>query len=80
MYVHLGGDVTISLHEVVAMVDLATMKKEDLEGILKFYRRRGLLHQVVATGLKSLVFCTDRVFLSPISSVTLKQRAGQFPT
>lgn len=79
MYVHLGGDVTVSLHDVVAMVDLATMKSEELERILHLYRRRGLLYQVVETGLKSLVFCTDRVFLSPISSVTLKQRAGQFP-
>ena len=77
MYLHIGGDELVPLEDVVAFIDLSTMKPGELRRLLKAHRRSGAFPEAAGEGMKSLVVCRERIRLSPISSATLKQRAGQ---
>jgi regulator of extracellular matrix RemA (YlzA/DUF370 family) len=76
VFLHLGGDVVIPLSEVVAIFEseLATESRAADE-FLKTARDEGLLVDVSGGRPKAFVVTSDRVYLSQISSLTLKKRA-----
>ncbi|MDI6871671.1 MAG: DUF370 domain-containing protein [Bacillota bacterium] len=76
MFLHLGGDVVVPLREVVAIFDRGLLaQSRAAEEFLKTTKDEGLLLDVSAGHPKSFVLTTDRVYLSQISSLTLKKRA-----
>ncbi|HEY8516958.1 MAG TPA: hypothetical protein VIS07_15725 [Candidatus Binatia bacterium] len=77
MYVHLGDDVVIRARDVVAIVDLAALQRRGLalDKIL------GSGDHVAVTWVgdgvgTSLVVTPGRLYVSPISPMTLRRRAS----
>lgn len=76
MFLHVGGDVTVSLKQVVAILDLrSTQNGESNRQLLESYRKRHRVDDISDGDPRSLVLTTDRIYLSPISSLTLLRRA-----
>lgn len=76
MFLHLGGEAVVPLCDVVAICDheLPAQARASDE-FLKTARDRGQLLDVSGGQPKSFVITKDRVYLSQISSLTLKKRA-----
>ncbi len=81
MYLHLGQDVVVSLKNVIAILDMdnTTISKISKE-FLKTAEEEGFVENVSDDLPKSYVICEvdkkSKVYISPISSVTLLKRAG----
>lgn len=76
MFLHVGGDVVISMKRVVAILDLHSSKVGEAtrEFLAMAYGQRRLVD--IADGkMKSLVLTDQVIYLSPISSLTLMRRA-----
>lgn len=77
MYIHLGNNYIISAQDIVAILNMNTNLSEDLMDIIEMARLDKKLTNISEEGKeKSLVICNDRVYLSPISSVTLFKRGA----
>lgn len=76
MFIHLGGDVTIPLSNIIGMFDIdSTTISQTTKDFLKTQQDEGFLVSVSEDIPKTFVL-TDRViYLSPISSATLQKRA-----
>jgi len=77
MYLHLGADVVVSMKQLVMILDLKTAGAA--EASRQFIER--LPQRIKVTDIsdgepKSLVLTDKEAFFSPISSLTLKRRAG----
>ena len=75
MFLHLGGEIIVPLKDVVAIMDVKTRNNsESTAEFLTVAEEEGF---VVHLGGKvhSFVVTTDKVFLSPISTATLRKRA-----
>lgn len=77
MYLHLGQDVVVPVSSVVAIVDLAAIQRRGLALPEVVYRARdqGRLVELADGAGTSLVVTTERVYVSPISPLTLRRRA-----
>ncbi|HEY8426447.1 MAG TPA: hypothetical protein VIK73_10610 [Limnochordales bacterium] len=77
MYVHLGDDVVIRARDVVAIVDLAAMQRRGLalDKILGSGDHADVTWVGDGVGT-SLVVTPDRLYVSPISPMTLRRRAA----
>lgn len=76
MFIHLGGDTVIRSKDVIVILD--RQAKETSETTEKFLNNCEQSEQAeeISKGMtKSIVITTDKVYLSPISSTTLKRRA-----
>ncbi len=80
MFLHIGGDVIVNLRDMAAMLDarLSEVGAATAE-FLGYMRSLGRLEDVSDCEPRALVICTDRVFLSPVSVVTLRRRIGVLP-
>ncbi|MEQ8173893.1 MAG: extracellular matrix/biofilm biosynthesis regulator RemA family protein [Syntrophomonadaceae bacterium] len=77
MYIHLGNNYIISAQDVVAILNMNTNLSEDLMDIIELARLDKKLVNISEEGKeKALVVCKDKVYLSPISSVTLFKRGA----
>ncbi|WP_026691800.1 extracellular matrix regulator RemB [Alteribacter aurantiacus] len=77
MFIHLGGDQVIRSKDVVAILDYQSRGlSQDNQAFLSNGKEQNHITQISADLVKSVVITTDRVFLSPISSLTLKRRAN----
>ena len=76
MFLHLGADTIIPLKNVILISD----RKEDTSVInnefLQTMTEEGMIVDVSHGNAKSFVICDEKVFLSAISSLTLKKRAS----
>lgn len=75
MFLHLGADVVVSIAKVVAILDLRTVGS--VRETKEFLQARRTAHRVIdiSNGSpKSLILTDKEVYLSPISSLTLKKR------
>lgn len=75
MFLHLGGDMIVRLTEVVAILDYRVARAAASKEYLQLARSEGRLYDVSDGEAKSFVIAKDAVYLSPISSTTLKKRA-----
>ncbi len=77
MFLHLGADVVVSLKQVVAILDLRTVR--DAHSTREFLDAAGSKRKMLTVDAgepKSLVLTDDAIYLSPISSLTLMKRAS----
>lgn len=77
MFIHLGGDVTILTRELIAIVDSRSVSATEMEPAFFLERARadGTLVEIDADERKSYVITDTAIYVSPISSATLKRRA-----
>ena len=83
MFLHLGGDVVIPLHDVIAVFDIdATTVSKDTRDFLRVAEEEGFIKTISSELPKSFIITEkekkSRIYLSPISSVTLMKRANMF--
>lgn len=76
MFLHLGADVVVSVKAIIAILDLRTAGgAQGTQDFLAQRRRQRRVVDIADGEAKSLVLTDERVYLSPISSLTLKKRS-----
>ncbi len=76
MYVHLGNNYIISGEKIVAVLNYQSPVSADLREIVDIARLENKLINISDSGKeKAVIVCDDKVYLSPISSITLYKRA-----
>lgn len=79
MFLHLGADTVIPLKNVISINDLRIVKSGINHEFLKTMREEQMIVDISDNNPKSFVLTDKVVYLSAISSLTLKKRAGQIP-
>ncbi|WLR50869.1 DUF370 domain-containing protein [Bacillus tianshenii] len=76
MFIHLGEEIVIRSEDVIAIIDGQLIESSTImsEFIRGQEREKGIT-EVSAGAAKSIVVTKDRVYFSPLSSVTLKRRS-----
>ena len=75
MYIHLGDSQVIPIKDIIVMVNITTPLQQDLATVLERARKENKLTVISDKGKeKAMVICTDKVYISPISSNTLYKR------
>ena len=79
MFLHIGGDVVIPLKSVIAILDMdTTTVSKDSKSFIKIAEEEGFVIAIKNELPKSFVITEinkeSRIYLSPISSVTLLKR------
>lgn len=81
MFLHIGGDVSIPLKNIIAIMDLdVTTLSKDTRDFLKISEEEGFVEVVGSDIPKTFILAEcdkkSRIYLSEISSLTLLKRAG----
>lgn len=81
MFLHLGGDITIPMKDVIAIIDIRAKNKSKItKDFLKTASEEDFIEKTSEDEPKTFVVAEvnkkSKVFLSPISSSTLNKRAG----
>ena len=74
MFLHLGSDVSVALKDVIAINDYSYLKTINKE-FLKNMRSKKFIIDISENDPKIFVITDKKIYLSAISSVTLKKRA-----
>jgi hypothetical protein len=77
MYLHLGGDILVDKDKIVAIIDLETTKKGQInDKFIEKIKRENTVCYISEIGKeKTLIITTESHYLSPISSTTLLKRS-----
>jgi extracellular matrix regulatory protein B len=75
MFLHLGADTVIPLRDVIAITDMKAIRSGINDEFLKVMSEESMINDVSEGNAKSFVITDKVVFLSAISSTTLKKRA-----
>lgn len=75
MFIHLGGDMIIRSKDVVAILDETSHASSKDTARFMDSRQNSQVVEIAEDYTKSVVVTHDKVYLSPISSLTLKRRA-----
>lgn len=75
MFLHLGADTVIPLRDVIAITDMKAVKSGINDEFLRVMNEESMINDVSEGNAKSFVVTDKVVFLSAISSTTLKKRA-----
>lgn len=81
MFLHIGGDYVVSIRNIIAIMDLETTTiSKDTKEFLKIAEEEGFVKSISDEIPKSFIITEvdkkSKIFLSPISSVTLQKRAS----
>jgi ribosomal protein S8 len=81
MFIHLGGDVVISLKDVISIMDVESSNLSNTtKEFLSIAEDEGFIQKISEDEPKSFILTEKKnktiIYLSPISSVTLFKRAG----
>lgn len=75
MFLHLGGDIVVRTRDLVVILNVDNpILLQSIKPLLKKAESQGVL-QKVNDEMKSVAVSTKEIYLSPISSTTLKKRA-----
>lgn len=76
MFVHLGADVVIPTKEIVAIIDMSLVESSEITA--EFFRvaaEEDFVRDISQGSRKSMVLTSRTIYISPISTLTLKNRA-----
>lgn len=76
MFLHLGDDTIVALEEIISINDYKGMQSAVNQAFLHKMREENKVVDISENTPKSFIVTSKRVFLSAISSVTLKKRTG----
>lgn len=80
MFIHIGGDVVIPMKNVIAILDIETTTlSKDTKEFLRIAEEEGFV-EAISDDLPKTFIITEadkksKIYLSPISSVTLHKRS-----
>ena len=76
MFIHLGSDYMIPAEEVISILNIDSYINISLKEIIEIGVAERNLHAICSRErAKSLVITANKIYLSPISSVTLYKRS-----
>ncbi|MDQ0297622.1 molybdopterin/thiamine biosynthesis adenylyltransferase [Salibacterium salarium] len=75
MFIHLGGDTVIRSKDVITIVDQDTHDSSSITQQFLASREESDIERISSEQTKSVVVTTEKIYLSPISTLTLKRRA-----
>lgn len=76
MYIHIGEDLNIRVKDIITILDKESVNSSPLTE--EFLTRHGkMVVNLSKNAFKSVVITSDKVYLSPIASGTLKKRTSQ---
>ena len=76
MYIHLGNDVLVSFSNLISIINIENQVTKETQTIMNKAESKKKLVMIGREGKnKSLVVCLNKVYISPISSITLYKRA-----
>lgn len=79
MFLHVGSEAMVPLKEIVAIIDYrSTQLSPATREYLEVSRTEKRIIDLSSGSPKSVVITTNQVYLSPISSLTLKKRSDSF--
>lgn len=77
MFLHLGGDTVVLTKELIAIINLENpMIAASTKEFIKVAEEEGFVTDLAEEAPKACVITNRDVYMSPISSVTLKNRAN----
>ncbi len=81
MFLHIGGDYVVPTKNIIAILDLETTTiSKDTREFLAIAEEEGFIESISQDIPKSVIITEfekkSRIYLSNISSITLKKRAG----
>lgn len=81
MFLHIGGDIVVPIKNVIAIMDLeSTTLSKDTRDFLSIAEEEGFIESISDDIPKSFIITEidkkSKIYLSPISSITLQKRAG----
>lgn len=81
MFLHIGGDVVIPIKNIIAIFDIETTTiSKDTKEFLSIAEEEGFIESISDDLPKSFIITEidkkSKIYLSPISSVTLQKRSG----
>ncbi len=79
MFLHLGADTVIPLRSVIAILDLKITGSAITEQYIKNVKSMNKVIDISDNSAKSFVVTDQNIYLSAISSQTLKKRADYIP-
>jgi len=74
MFLHLGSDIVVPGKEVLGIFDLETFSDKYSAKFLNTISFKMPIEKIGEDSYKSLVLTDKKIFLTPISSLTLKKR------
>ncbi|NLP18542.1 MAG: DUF370 domain-containing protein [Firmicutes bacterium] len=75
MFLHLGGNCIVLAAQVITILNLKSTKDSKITSEMReLLRAEGLVAEACPGVPKSLIITDEKAYLSPISSVTLKNR------
>lgn len=80
MFLHLGADTVIPVKNVVAIIEFRESRSKVNSEFMKSVTQKKKVIDVSEGIPKSFVVTDKGIYLSTISSMTLKKRAGSFNT
>ncbi|MEN8906059.1 MAG: extracellular matrix/biofilm biosynthesis regulator RemA family protein [Clostridiales bacterium] len=85
MFLHIGGDIVIPEKNIIAILDIeSTTISKDTKEFLKIAEEEGFINAISSDLPKSFIITENdkksKIYLSPISSVTLQKRSGFIST
>ena len=75
MFIHIGGDTMVRLKDVVGIFDIHSEEYDATASFLNRHKQEEHVEIVELGEIKSFVVTNDKIYFSPISSLTLKKRA-----
>jgi Domain of unknown function (DUF370). len=79
MFLHLGADTVIPLRNVIAILDLSITNSSITSEYVKNVKEKNKTIDISNNSAKSFIITDQNIYLSAISSQTLKKRAGFIP-
>lgn len=81
MFLHIGGDIVIPVKNIIAIFDIeSTTISKDTREFLKIAEEEGFVESISHDLPKSFIIAEiekmSKIYLSPISSITLQKRSG----
>ena len=76
MYLHLGSDVSVHINDIIGIFDIekVTVQKY-MNDYLSYCQKNGKIYYVSLDMPKSIIVCSDTVYISNVSCLTLRRRS-----
>lgn len=77
MFIHLGGDTLINSKRIIAILNVeSVLGANSSKNFLKTAQEEGFIANIDQKEYTSIVITDKNIYLSPISTLTLKKRAS----
>ena len=75
MYLHLGSDISVQTSEIIGIFDIEKVTVDKyMNEYLSYCQKNGKIYYVSLDMPKSIIVCSDVVYISNVSCMTLRKR------